>query len=255
MNKYNGRRGRIAIDAFKNNSAENPGFAKIKVYRPSDSNGEICVWKGLVASTGLSNDYSHPYMNEQVVFRAMEDGTKLYQNSFSDRIKRTVGFICDTDFEIEELLEPTDELRTEYDKCLNDITITVSYCDYDETLSKFGYASKIDGTEKREVIPNAHNIDDGVKWMLENRPAQYMGMSVYASCGDMLCTAVPCPEYEKGLYETRQGREKYAKMEAERLGVNVGEFDYSLADSILNRGKETDIQSTPSVNSEKNYEI
>ena len=66
------------------------------------------------------------------------------------------------------------------------------------------------------------------------------------SSGDFHASAAPCGEYPKGRYENRQARELYAKEEAERLGVELGQFDYSLADKALkvkslDRGHEFEI--------------
>ena len=238
--------GKQAVNAFRNATPENPMFAEIEVYSDDvdDHYKFKPEWRGRVACTGVAkvqieDDYGFR-PETQAKFRAIEDGTKLNDIRYGYHIKSSTGFPGTTEnFVIKEMLESTPDLINQYKKCIDDIKVHVTYRDFGEELNKYGMAEIIPNTEVSVDIPGAHSLDEGMKWMLENHPGQIMGMSMSTSSGDFLASAVPCCEYPKGRYENRQARELYAKEEAERLGVTLGKFDYSLADKAL-KGKSLD---------------
>lgn len=230
-----------AINEFKNATPEKPMFARIEVYHDDieDNYQTKQEWCGLVACTGVSkvqieDDYGfRPEM--QAKFRAIEDGEKTNDIKYGYHIKSSTGFPGTEDnFIIREILEPTPDLLEQYKQCIDNIKVKVTYRDFGDNLNKYGMAEIIPNTEVTEDIPNAHSLDDGMKWMLENHPGQIMGMSMSTSSGDFHASAIPCGEYGDGRYETRQARELYAAEEAKRLGVVLGKFDYTLADKALN---------------------
>lgn len=233
---------------FEEATPEKPIFAKITYYNYSFNDENNCreklpVWRGLVACTGLEtflveeNRFNY-YEEQWTKFRAIENGEQF---SLKSNIKKSSGLTLSDDFfDLDEVVPYSEELYQEYLDVMNSITVTVSFSDYSETPNKYDMYPEIEGTEQSYIVPGAHSLDEGYKWMIENHPAQLMGCSISTSSGDFRFGAVPCNEYGTGYYETRRNREKYAKKEAERLGCQLGIFDYSIADAILN--KEDDIE-------------
>lgn len=89
-----------------------------------------------------------------------------------------------------------------------------------------------DGSWRAELIEDrdfetpeyVNSLEKAEIWLLENHPDYYMGCSIHQECksGDFLCTAIPCVEYEKGLYETWNGRREYAESHLKELLERVG---------------------------------
>lgn len=225
---------------FRKASPENLMFAEVEVLKYDYEYDKLVPeWEGLVACTGVQkvnveDDYYGVVEEKQARFRAIEDGRKLNDVMYGYHLKASAGFPGTSDnFIIKKMYEPTQELIDQYNKCMDGITVRVNYRDYSDTMNKYGMVEEIKGTEVEEIVEGAHSLDEGYAWMIQNHPGQLMGVSISTSSGDFSLHAVPCMEYEEGMYETRANREKYAAQEAERLNVKLGEFNYDLADSIL----------------------
>ena len=231
---------------FEKATPEKPIFAKITYYNYSFNDEynyreKVPVWRGLVACTGLKTvlveeNKFNCYEDVWTKFRVMETGERFSLNS---NIKKSSGLTLSDDFfDLDEVVPYSEKLHQEYLDIMNSITVTVSLSDYSETPDKYDMYPEIEGTKQSFIVPDAHSLEEGYKWIIENHPAQLMGCSISTSSGDFSFYAVPCNEYEKGYYETRRNREKYAQKEAERLGCKLGIFDYSIADAILENNIE-----------------
>ena len=235
--------GKKAIKLFSQASDDKPMFARVTVLHEDIDTGKMeTEWKGLVACTGvetvtIEDDY-FDYDETRAKFRAMEDGEILHNIQYGYHLKKSYGFPGTNDnFIIDEIVESTPELMTEYESMLDNITAKVFWCDFEETKDD-ALCSIIKGTECEEVISKVRTFDDVSRWMLENHPAQYMGYSTSMSNGNFLATAVPCVEYDARFYKTREGRMEYARKEAERLGCQVGEPNYDKLNEVLNQRKK-----------------
>lgn len=246
--------GKLAVEAFRKATPDEPMFANISVYKEDvrRHNEKRLEWKGIVACTGvktvnIEDDYGI-YSDRHASFRAIEDGEMINDVPYGFHPKRSVGFYGDADnFVVNEYLETTPELKEQYASCIDDIKVTVSYADYtdakpDKYLKGHLSADVIKGTEvTKEVISGAHSLNDAEIWMLKNHPGQLQGFSASTTSGDFRMTAIPSSHnYPDGQFETRKGRELYAAERAKELGVELGKFDYSKADVIIN--KQHDLQ-------------
>lgn len=229
------------VDLFRKATSEEPMFARVDLYGNDFYNDNVPVklWSGLVASSGVKGILYEDDTEEDVVsFRALEEGVNHNKLEYHSPIKRTAGFSGHADnFVVTEMLERTPELMKQYEEAINDIKVTVTYRDYGYKPDTYGHYHEIEGTEVTEVAEGAHSLEDGERWLLRNHPGQFMGSNISTSSGDFSCGAVPCGCYETGYYETRANREKYARESAERLGCEVGEFNYDLMDSIVRKQK------------------
>lgn len=243
--------GKRAVEAFRNASPDNPMFANISVYREDiDRNdANTLEWRGVVACTGVKNviigDKYYEYEDRHASFRAIEDGELVNNIRYGFHPKKSVGFYGDSqNFIVNEYLESTPELLEQYHDAIDAIKVTVHYSDYEDAvpskyLSNSLVANEIKGTSVSEIVPNAHSLIEGERWMIQNHPGQLQGMSISTSSGDFHLTPVPSTgNYPDGQFENRAAREIYAKEQAAKFGVEVGKFDYSKADAVLNKKAE-----------------
>jgi len=87
---------------------------------------------------------------------------------------------------------------------------------------------RIEGTEREWTVEGIRTINEARGWMIVHHPDFYMGSTIaFEGPGaDFACAAVPCPEYERGYFETHIERYEYAKVLAEKYGVVCGESEY-----------------------------
>ena len=72
--------------------------------------------------------------------------------------------------------------------------------------------------------PEVDSLEKAQLWMAVNHPEYYMGCTISQECrsGNFCAMAVPCTEYERGMYETKENRIRYSMSEAERLANRLG---------------------------------
>ncbi len=87
------------------------------------------------------------------------------------------------------------------------------------------------------------SIETAEKWVLENHPDYYMGMSASKQCpsGEFSFGAVPSVgNYPQGMWETWAGRRQYVKSQAEKMGCQLGAIEHDRKGDVINLdlGKE-----------------
>ena len=78
--------------------------------------------------------------------------------------------------------------------------------------------------EWRLKAKDATCIDNASEWLLKNHPDYWMGANIIQECpsGNFSMHAAPGAEYGRGNFETYAARNRFAKKEAKRRGVEVG---------------------------------
>lgn len=111
--------------------------------------------------------------------------------------------------------------RADYDITGTLYSVEPTYYDWDKE-HHFPNFAEID-KKIWEHIP-VKSIDDAKRWVLENYPDYYMGMSASQNCpsGNFIMGAVPCIEYGENMYKTYADRRNWAEQEAARLGCTIG---------------------------------
>ena len=111
--------------------------------------------------------------------------------------------------------------RADYDITGTLYSVEPTYYDWDKE-HHFPNFAEID-KKIWEHIP-VKSIDDAKRWVLENYPDYYMGMSASQNCpsGNFMMGAVPCIEYGENMYKTYADRRNWAEQEAARLGCTIG---------------------------------
>ncbi len=83
-------------------------------------------------------------------------------------------------------------------------------------------------------------MDDAVAWILKNHPEEYVGMSAENNVGDFQFSAIIQAHSDDLSWATREGRERITKEYAKKHNLEVGTFDYTKFDEVVN-AKHDDI--------------
>lgn len=107
-------------------------------------------------------------------------------------------------------------------------TATYTAWDKDHLYPRY---EEVEGTEhtwslEGEKLMNGqlvNSLETAQIWMVENHPEYLQGMCIHQDIpsGDFSCRSVPGKEYPEGMYETIEGRMKYAQDLARRLGTQI----------------------------------
>lgn len=107
---------------------------------------------------------------------------------------------------------------------------TPVYMSYDKS-HKFPHYDSLEETSSVWNLANERlqdgrpirSMDEAEQWLLENHPDFLMGScitQVGVPSPSFRASAVPCPEYPEGCYESYEGRRDYALRVAARLGMS-----------------------------------
>ena len=95
--------------------------------------------------------------------------------------------------------------------------------------------------EEQEWIVGAEDgvtsIETAEKWVLENHPDYYIGMSASKQCpsGEFSFGAVPSVgNYPQGMWETWAGRRQYVKSQAEKMDCQLGAIEHDRKGDVIN---------------------
>lgn len=229
---------------FNEATPENPVFLTGSVGKwDYYGEGTELAYSGVTAVTGRADSEDHHGNPEYRISVLRVDERGLDPNGEESRW-RAGDFAVKSS---EELWDATVSPKTpEMDRLYNDFqdmhdntpyqasgqlySESPSYRSWDKE-HKYPEYEPIEGTKQtwdlsKETLKDGSfikSLEDAERWVLENHPAYYIGMSAHQDCpsGDVMFGAVPSA-YPEGYRETYENRMKYAQESADRLGVQLG---------------------------------
>ena len=93
---------------------------------------------------------------------------------------------------------------------------------------KYMIATKMEPLAQLEyTVKGLRQVEDVQKWMIENHPEGFIGMSCHSNTNSVMFGAIPSAYSEDDSWTTYAGREQIVRDRAAMMGCKVGTFDYS----------------------------
>lgn len=230
------------LELVQTASKESPVYVKANLYeeplrfrKSSDRPYAVDVILAVVSAT---EDYFDICIHTAVV----DPGTPVYEPFYCHQIRFGDYYNLEQDQADIEVIPSSEELNTAYARFLElhrSAPFFVTARLYQETATYpawdkdhlYPHYAAVEGTEhtwslEGEKLMNGqlvNSLETAQIWMVENHPEYLQGMCIRQEIpsGDFSCSSVPGKEYPEGMYETFEGRMKYAQDLARRLGTQI----------------------------------